>query len=156
MDNKIIQGLITAIWTHGHGIGCKNWREYGHRPPQEIIKQMTVDLASVQGQWTEEITNVLILLMAQIPQYITKKSETNGFDFHYYLHIGGGTGINPARPVSRSGGEFNVILYYAAPSEIAHKGETCDRLWCIQNNIEYGEGETIYHAYMDYLTKIKK
>lgn len=153
-DNKIIQGLISAIWTHGHGKGCNNERTYGNQPASERMKQMTIDLTGVQGQWEQEINNVVALLLAQIPPYITFKC--NGFDWFKYLHVAGGSGIKPERPVSRSGGEFNIILYYAEPKEIEHKGGKCDRLWCVENKIVYGEGETIYHAYMNYLTKIKK
>jgi len=91
-----------------------------------------------------------------IKKYITKKSSVNGFDFMYYLHIRGGSGNWLNKPEKgRNGGEYDFILYYASPDEM--KGcNICERVWCIQNKIIYGEGKTIEAAYEDYLNKSTK
>lgn len=152
--NQVIKGLITAIWTHGHGCGANNERTLAGKSMAERIQKCSDDLNEFLPDWEKQVTDILGVMMAQIPPYITEKAHS--FDWFRYLHVHGGSGINPLRETHRSGGEYNIILFYASPGEMEGIGSHCARLWCIGKNIVFGEGDTIYHAYQDYLTKIKK
>ena len=92
------------------------------------------------------------LMVPDIPKYIFEKSEVNGFDFYKYLHITGGSGNWKGKGEKyRNGGEFDVIVFYAMPEEMEDKPTgMCDRLWCIEKGIVYGEGKTIIEAYKNY------
>lgn len=89
--------------------------------------------------------------------YILEKSSANGFDFYKYLFIRGGSGNWKGRGEKfRNGGEFDFILYYAAPEDTEGKPQgMCERLWCIEKGIPYGEGRTINEAYADLISKNK-
>jgi hypothetical protein len=89
----------------------------------------------------------------KIEQYITVKSKTNGFGFYHYLHIVGGSGDHRSSSRARYGGEFNFILYYASPEQMEGINGMCERIWCEENNIVYGEGDSIELAYKNYLSK---
>lgn len=95
--------------------------------------------------------------MEKIKQNITVKSEVNWFDFYKYLHIRGGSSNWKGKGESnRNGGEYDFILYYAMPDEMKDKPvEMCERLWCIEKGIVYGEGKDIDSAYQNYLSKLK-
>jgi len=95
--------------------------------------------------------------MNEIKQYILEKSEANGFDFYKYLHIKGGSSNWKGKGDKfRNGGEFDFILYYAYPEDMEKKPVgMCERLWCIEKGIDYGEGKTINEAYQNYLSKLK-
>ena len=93
--------------------------------------------------------------MQNIEKFITEKSPVNGFDFYKYLHIKGGSWNKGG--AFRYGGEFDFILFYAMPEEMDKKPVgMCERLWCIDKGIEYGEGDTIEAAFEDYKSKIDK
>ncbi len=96
--------------------------------------------------------------MDEIKKYILEKSEINGFDFYKYLHIKGGSSNWKGKGEKhRNGGEFDFILYYAMPEEMEKKPVgMCERLWCIDSSIVYGEGKTINEAYQNYLSKLPK
>jgi len=87
--------------------------------------------------------------------YILEKSSVNGFDFYKYLFIRGGSGNWQGKSEDyRYGGEFDFILYYAAPGDMEDKPQgMCERLWCIEKGILYGEGGTIRDAYIDFMSK---
>lgn len=89
--------------------------------------------------------------MSNIQPYILKRSEVNGFNFYHYLHIRGGAG-NTFKGLHRNGGEYDFILFYAAPSDM-EGCDICERKWCEEEGIVYGEGSTIEEAYEDYLSK---
>ena len=93
--------------------------------------------------------------MTLIKQYILEKSEANGFDFYKYLHIKGGSGNWKGKPErGRNGGEFDFVLFYAYPEDMEKiRPGMCERLWCIEAGICYGEGRTIEEAYENYLEK---
>lgn len=93
-----------------------------------------------------------------IPQYIMEESKTNGFGFYKYLHIRGGSGNirYPSIEDHRYGGEYNIILYYARPEELEGIGDMCERLWCREKSILYGEGNSIDEAYENYQVKNHK
>lgn len=76
-----------------------------------------------------------------------------GFDFYKYLHITGGSSNWKGKGVKfRNGGEFDFILYYALPEVMEKKpAGMCERLWCIENNIPFGEGKTIEQAHENWL-----
>lgn len=84
-----------------------------------------------------------------MPPYIKKGS------FYYYLHIQGGCG-NPKGKAEKHllGGEFNFIVFYAAPSEIEGMNK-CARFWCKEKGIVYGLGSTIEEAYRNYTASLK-
>lgn len=93
-----------------------------------------------------------------IPPYLYERSKTNGFDFYRYLHIRGGS-CNVRYPEieeHRYGGEYHFIVYYARPEELEGIGSMCERLWCREKGIIYGEGYTIEGAYENYQLKSKK
>lgn len=81
-------------------------------------------------------------------------TKSGGTDWYHFLHIRGGSGINPNRPNFRYGGEYNIILFYVAPGD-SKSINKCERIWCIENNIPYGEGNSIEEAYKDFLEKVK-
>lgn len=87
-----------------------------------------------------------------IPAYILIKSNANGLNFYYYLHIKGGAGGFYRK---RMGGEFDYILFYASPEQM-EGCSICEKIWCEENNIHFGEGKTIELAYENYLKKQKK
>lgn len=91
----------------------------------------------------------------KIPSYIYEKSKVNGFDFYRYLHIRGGSGNirYPEIEEHRYGGEYHFILYYARPEELEGIGPMCERLWCREKGIVYGEGDSIDEAYQNYQEK---
>jgi hypothetical protein len=93
--------------------------------------------------------------MDKIKQYITEKSEVNGFDFYKYLHIKGGSGNWKGKSEKfLNGGEYDYCLFYASPDEMEGLN-CCERVWCVQNKIPFGTGKTIEEAYKNYLSKIK-
>ena len=93
------------------------------------------------------------IAMNQIKPYIHKKSPVNGFNFNYYLHIKGGSGNYSNRVgTQRYGGEHDFILFYASPGEM-HGCNICERKWCEEKGIIYGEGSSIEEAYEDYIKK---
>ena len=96
-------------------------------------------------------------MTSEIKPYITEKSQANGFDFYKYLHIGGGSGNirYPEIEGHRYGGEFHFILFYCHPEETEGRGQKCERLWCIEKGIVYGEGSTIEEAYENYKKKLQ-
>lgn len=85
----------------------------------------------------------------EIKKYIGIQNRI-GF-FYKYLHIIGGSGRTEKK--NRNGGEFDFIVFYATPTEMKGKGEICERIWCENNDIIYGEGSSIGEAYQDYLKK---
>ncbi len=90
--------------------------------------------------------------MIDIPRYILKKSEVNGFDFYYYLHIKGGSGNWKGKSDKHlNGGEYDFVLFYASPQEMEGLN-CCERIWCIQKNIPFGVGKSIEDAYNNYLS----
>ena len=90
--------------------------------------------------------------MDKIEPYIRQYSPINGFDFFYYLHIRGGAGNYSSRTgVHRHGGEYDYILFYASPEQMKDC-KICERIWCDENGLVYGEGKTIEEAYENYLT----
>lgn len=91
-----------------------------------------------------------------IKPYIYERSKDNGFNFYKYLHIRGGAGVNPTRKKYRYGGEYDFIVYYASPTEMEGHNGTCERIWCEEMNIVYGEGKTIEEAYLDYVAKYSR
>ena len=90
--------------------------------------------------------------MIKIEPYLLRRSEANGFNFYYYLHIRGGSG-NPLSQ-NRNGGEYNFLLYYAAPSEMEDLGDMCEMKYCEENKIPFGLGNTIEEAYLNYRSKV--
>lgn len=94
--------------------------------------------------------------MSDIKPYIFEKSDVNEFDFYKYLHIRGGSGNWKGKGEKfRNGGEFDVIIFYAMPEEMEDRPPgMCERLWCIERSIIYGEGKTIEDAYKNYQSKI--
>jgi len=93
---------------------------------------------------------------SEIKPYIMERSEANGFDFYRYLHIRGGSGNIDAKGESnRYGGEYNFILFYCRPEEMEERGQICERLWCREKGIVYGEGNTIEEAYENYKKKLQ-
>jgi hypothetical protein len=96
--------------------------------------------------------------MKKIPQYLLIRSQVNGFDFYHYLHIKGGSGIKYPHTIKskyRSGGEYDYVLYFAAPEDEEKIGTRCPRKGCEELGIPYGEGETIQKAFSDYRMKSK-
>ena len=93
----------------------------------------------------------------QIKPYVYERSLVNGFDFYKYLHIRGGSSNWKGKGEKyRNGGEFDFIVYYAMPEEMKDKpSEMCERIWCIEKKIVYGEGKTIEEAYRDYSIKVE-
>lgn len=89
--------------------------------------------------------------MSNIPAYKIKRSKVNGYDFYYYLHIRGGAGIQRSE-IYRNGGEYDFIVFYANPSEM-EDCDMCERVWCLEKGIVFGEGKNIEAAYNDYLIK---
>jgi len=85
-----------------------------------------------------------------IEPYILKKSDVNGFNFYSYLHIKGGAGGFYRKGY---GGEFDFVLFYASPTEM-EGCDICEKVWCEQNNIIFGEGSTIEDAYESYKQKL--
>lgn len=91
-----------------------------------------------------------------IKPYIQKNSPVNGLNFNYYLHIKGGSGNHSSRKGDdRYGGEYEYILFYASPNEM-EGCDVCERVWCADKGIIYGEGDTIKAAYEDYIKKSKQ
>ena len=96
-------------------------------------------------------------MTSEIKPYIMERSQTNGFDFYKYLHIRGGSGNirYPEIEDHRHGGEYHIILFYCRPEEMEGRGEMCERLWCREKGIVYGEGNTIEEAYENYKKKLQ-
>lgn len=90
--------------------------------------------------------------MREIKPYIYKVSEVNGLPFYHYLHIRGGSGSNGKQANSRNGGEYDFIAFYASPQEM-NECAYCERLWCIEHDIPFGEGGTIEEAIQNLLTQ---
>lgn len=82
-----------------------------------------------------------------IPPYILENRV-----WYKYLHIIGGSGnCNDKKEEFLIGGEYDFIVFYAAPSEM--KGlDKCAMFWCREKNIPYGIGNTINEAFEN-LTK---
>jgi len=74
--------------------------------------------------------------------------------FYHYLHIIGGSG-DDGRGKHRIGGKFDYIVFYCIPDAL-EGCDKCQRIWCEENKIIYGEGKTIQIAYNNYMKKIKK
>jgi hypothetical protein len=83
----------------------------------------------------------------EIPQYILEKE--NGFDWHRYLHIIGGTGPNPSRPNNPFGGEYDYCVFYASADEMEGL-DKCPMRWCKEKKIPFGLGSTIKEAYSNW------
>ena len=94
--------------------------------------------------------------MTDIKPYIMERSKANGFDFYRYLHIRGGSGNwKQKSEAHRNGGEYNFIVFYASPEQMKGHDEMCERLWCREKGIVYGEGNTIEEAYENYKKKLQ-
>lgn len=87
--------------------------------------------------------------LQDIKPFFTEKSNINGFGFYHYLHIRGGAGGFYRKYL---GGEYDFILFYATPQQM-EGCDYCERIWCEDNGIIYGEGKTIEEAYANYLNK---
>jgi len=92
------------------------------------------------------------ITVEDIEPYILEKSNHNAFGWYNYLYIRGGSGRKERHGRQRHGGEYDFILFYASPEQMA-ECDYCERKWCEDNNIIYGEGNTILEAYIDYLKK---
>lgn len=88
-----------------------------------------------------------------IRPHLYERSKVNGFYFYKYLYIRGGAGIKMEKTNYRNGGEYDFIVFYASPTEMEGLNGTCERIWCEEMEIVYGEGGTIEAAYADYLRK---
>lgn len=93
-----------------------------------------------------------------IEPHIFEKSKINGFNFYKYLHIRGGSGIKPGHTIESrryTGGEYDFIAFYASNEDMINKPpHMCDRLWCIEANIVFGEGPTLEAAYTALTNKL--
>jgi hypothetical protein len=87
--------------------------------------------------------------MKDIKPYITVRSEVCGLPFIHYLHIHGGAGGFHRKNI---GGEYDFILFYASVGEMEGL-DKCERLWCKEKGIIYGEGDSIEKAHADYFKK---